>query len=145
MAGELAGSALSTAGNLWQAKKQREWSENMWHMQNRYNSPAAQMERLRRAGLSTAMMYSGGKASTGNAGAPQPYQRANIDVKGGGLETLSMYQNIKNMKAQEENTKADTASKVTNELGKSLDNRIKVLDVDIAKIEHEYSTTPHRS
>lgn len=55
------------------SKKQRQWAESMWHKQNAYNTPTAQMQRLRDAGLNPALMY--GKGTTGNAEKPLPYQQ----------------------------------------------------------------------
>lgn len=39
-----------------------------WRMQNRYNNPSSQMQRLRDAGLNPNLMYGNGSAATGNAG-----------------------------------------------------------------------------
>lgn len=39
-----------------------------WHLQNQYNSPAAQMQRYKEAGLNTNLMY--GQGTPGNAEAP---------------------------------------------------------------------------
>lgn len=80
----LAGAAGTTALNQVFArgaeKRSRAWSEMMderqwnrnleqWHRQNEYNSPAAQMERFREAGLNPAFMYGKGSAGSGLAGA----------------------------------------------------------------------------
>ena len=46
----------------WQNQKQLEW----WNMQNNYNTPAAQMQRMIDAGLSPKLKY--GKMSSSNAG-----------------------------------------------------------------------------
>lgn len=43
--------------NAEEAEKQRLWNEKMWNMSNEYNSPSAQMQRLREAGLNPSMMY----------------------------------------------------------------------------------------
>ena len=52
------------------AAQQNEYNLQMWNLQNEYNSPQAQMQRLEDAGLNKALMY--GQGSTGNAGnAPQ--------------------------------------------------------------------------
>lgn len=59
-------------------KKTRQWNEKMyakqnadnerfWHMQNEYNSPIQQMERLKEAGLNPNLVY-GGAGNAGNAG-----------------------------------------------------------------------------
>lgn len=47
------------------AEQQNEYNLNMWNLQNEYNSPQAQMQRLEDAGLNKALMY--GQGSTGNA------------------------------------------------------------------------------
>lgn len=61
---------LQTVGNTIagavSAKKNREWNEKMWHMQNEYNTPAAQMQRLKEAGLNPNLVY--GQMSSSNAG-----------------------------------------------------------------------------
>lgn len=55
-------------------KKTRKWNEKMyaqqradsladWNMQNEYNSPAAQMQRLKMAGLNPALVYKNGATS----------------------------------------------------------------------------------
>lgn len=48
---------------------QQQWIEQMYEKNNSYNSPAAQMQRLRDAGLNPDLMYSRG--DVGNATAPQ--------------------------------------------------------------------------
>lgn len=40
-------------------KQQNDWNIESWNMQNEYNSPSAQMQRLRDAGLNPNLMYSG--------------------------------------------------------------------------------------
>lgn len=56
--------------NLNLAKLQNEWNIQQWRNENAYNSPAAQMERMRQAGLNLDMMYGGGVS--GNLSAPSP-------------------------------------------------------------------------
>ena len=54
---------------------QQEWIEQMYEKNNSYNSPAAQMQRLKDAGLNPDLMYSRG--DVGNATAPEaPAQAA---------------------------------------------------------------------
>lgn len=48
---------------------QQEWIEQMYEKNNSYNSPAAQMQRLKDAGLNPDLMYSRG--DVGNATAPE--------------------------------------------------------------------------
>lgn len=88
------GAAIATAGALYDSAQNRELSrENtnkgiaanraaaelayqrsveMWNLQNAYNSPAAQMERFKAAGLNPHLIY--GQGNSGNAGTPPAYQ-----------------------------------------------------------------------
>lgn len=50
-----------------QYRKQRENALSDWNMQNEYNSPQAQMERLRRAGLNPNLVYGNGATATSEA------------------------------------------------------------------------------
>ena len=66
----LIGQAINYGFQKKLAAQQNEYNLNMWNLQNEYNSPQAQMQRLEDAGLNKALMY--GQGSTGNAGnAPQ--------------------------------------------------------------------------
>ena len=52
-----------SAGNM--NKKNRKWQEKMWHMNNEYNKPIMQMQRLKEAGLNPHWVY--GQGNPGNA------------------------------------------------------------------------------
>lgn len=67
--GPLGGIAISGI----QALMQRRWNERMWDKMNRYNTPTAQMDRFRKAGLNPNLIYQGGNA--GNAGQVTGYQQ----------------------------------------------------------------------
>ncbi|UPW41458.1 DNA pilot protein [Dipodfec virus UA23Rod_1340] len=87
---QVGASVASTAGNIFtnrsnhrEAKRAREWQEGMyarqladsrenWNMQNEYNSPAAQMERLREAGLNPNLVYGNGANNTNSSNAATP-------------------------------------------------------------------------
>lgn len=56
--------------NLDLAKKQNEWNLRQWQMENAYNSPSAQIERMREAGLNPDMMYGGGVSGNLSASSP---------------------------------------------------------------------------
>lgn len=52
------------------ARQQNQWNLEQWNRENAYNSPLAQMYRLRQAGLNPDLMY--GQGTTGNsAGSPE--------------------------------------------------------------------------
>lgn len=77
--GDYVGAAVSVGNTIAsgvQNRKQREWNEKMYNLQrshaladwqrnNEYNSPAAQMQRLKEAGLNPNLMY--GKGTTGTS------------------------------------------------------------------------------
>lgn len=61
------------AFNAQEAQKNRDYQTEMWNKQNAYNTPLAQLQRLKEAGLNPYMMLNGGSA--GNAqSAPQGSQ-----------------------------------------------------------------------
>lgn len=45
--------------------RQRDWALSDWNMTNEYNSPLAQMQRLREAGLNPNLVYGNGATATG--------------------------------------------------------------------------------
>lgn len=73
---------LNTMSSLWTNHQQQKFSSKMygrqyddsikfWNMQNAYNSPEAQMQRFRNAGLNPNLIY--GQGNSGNAGSiPTP-------------------------------------------------------------------------
>lgn len=80
----------------------------MWHLQNQYNSPQAQMQRLKEAGLNPHLMY--GKGTVGNAQGMPTYVAPQQDYRGmqsmvgsmaqSGLGTIAQMQEIENTKVQ---------------------------------------------
>lgn len=54
-------------------------SQEMWHMQNAYNSPAEQMKRFGAAGLNPHLIY--GQGNAGNAQGTPQYQPPNIQYR----------------------------------------------------------------
>jgi hypothetical protein len=75
----------SIFGNIGAKKRQQAAdAQNIkfWKMQNAYNTPAKQMERLQQAGLNPNLIYGSGQANTGVAGSisaskPAPYNIQN--------------------------------------------------------------------
>lgn len=47
-----------------EAQAERDWQERMYHTNNAYNSPAAQMQRYKEAGLNPDLVYSDGSLSS---------------------------------------------------------------------------------
>lgn len=107
----------------YQYQKDREFWDYAWNKTNEYNSPAAQMERLKAAGLNPNLIYGSGSATGGVASQGQlpKYNAPNIDYRGippvvDLPQALGMYQDFKlkqaqtdNVQAQSENIRARTA------------------------------------
>ena len=64
------------AANKAEAELAYQRAVEMWHRQNAYNTPEAQMARFKAAGLNPHLIY--GQGSAGNAAAPAQYQAANM-------------------------------------------------------------------
>jgi len=87
-------------------------SMKAWEIQNAYNTPAAQMERYKEAGLNPNLIY--GQGTSGNAAQVPQYHapQQNFDMGGpmqSAMSVLSQYQSMKVQAAQEDRIKADTA------------------------------------
>lgn len=120
-----------------QNKKSQQFSRDMydrqykdtvkfWNMQNEYNDPRAQVERLRAAGLNPALMYGGG-AGSGAAG--QSEMMKTPDVQAAQFRTprfdkigevLSQYYDYRIKQAQVDNVEAQTNA-ITNDMLINLD------------------------
>lgn len=108
------------------AQYQADQNLNLWNLNNEYNTPAAQMERYKEAGLNPHLMY--GQGSSGNSSSPsEGFQapRLNVphvenysgpaiqnsvqtamnglqmaaNIKKASAETSQIYQNIENLKS----------------------------------------------
>lgn len=120
--------ALST-GNM--NRKNREWSETMyqrqyddnltmWNLQNEYNDPSAQMQRLDDAGLNPHLIYGSG-AGASTPASPiksvdiQRHQNRAHDYSGFSNIGRSLIHDIADIdikQAQADNVKADTTNKI---------------------------------
>lgn len=89
-----------------------------WHMQNAYNAPSAQMERLKDAGLNPNLMY--GQGNVGNAGEAPQFKAPNLQAytnfgdfgaTAAGAQMLSgfnQYANIQKTNAETDNIRQNT-------------------------------------
>lgn len=98
--------------NNQQALRARDWALQDYAMQNEYNSPKAQMQRLKEAGLNPHLVYGNGADATG-ANMPTPPQATtgrleNVDVQGGVNSALGAYQDIQSRTLQNNLLKAQT-------------------------------------
>ncbi len=118
------GSVVNSLGNLWsnrQDKKDRDQqyarekadSIEFFNMQNEYNSPQAQMQRLQEAGLNPNRVY--GQSSGGAAGSAQAATLKTTDTQpvkhrtpemGNAIQNLAQYYDFQIKQAQVDNLKA---------------------------------------
>ena len=83
-------------------------SKQMFDYQNRYNTPARQMQRLKQAGLNPALMY--GQGTTGNAqGFPQQAPAQQLNVAGAkSLDSALMLSQIQKTQAETDSLRGIT-------------------------------------
>lgn len=96
-------------------------NRQMWELQNQYNTPGSQMQRLSQAGLNPNLVYGSGNVSGNQSGAPPSYRGRTVDMSYTPLQipdVIGMYQNFAMRQAQINNVKAATNAtqvKTTNE------------------------------
>lgn len=109
--------------NLEIARKNNEFNERMWHMQNEYNTPSAQMQRYREAGLNPNLIY--GSTSNGNASSAPVATPVSVENTRAGdaflgqmslsaegiLNLIKKKEEIETQKATTDNIKAQTLEK----------------------------------
>lgn len=107
----LIGQSVNYKQQLKLADLQYNRAVDIMNRQNAYNSPAAQMERLRKAGLNPNLIYGNGSTSTGNGDVstpaynpPSPSFNTGTDIN---LQSaFTQYQQIASWQAQEEAARA---------------------------------------
>lgn len=119
---------------LWSEKmynEQNAWNYEMWLKQNEYNSPAAQVERLREAGLNP-LYYGLDGSSAGDISAAQPlgYERAQV---GNQVNPISGFEDIAMKVAQIANIQADTAKKNNENLTETQRREKLIAEIDVTK------------
>lgn len=83
----------------------RKWALEQWNRENRYNSPAAQMQRLKAAGLNPGLIYGDGAAGMPAAASHSPEQTA-PQVRPVQIDPLT-FANIDLASSQAEKNRAD--------------------------------------
>lgn len=126
-------------------EQQNQWAQRMWQLNNEYNSPSAQMARLRAAGINPALAYANGveNVSTSTAEtADAPTMRPNI-VQPFQMDPNSLAQNDV-LRAQADLFRADAADKLgdTDEakqriylLGKEAAKYQSDIDLNVQKVQ----------
>lgn len=91
----------SNAMNSSIAQENRDWQEKMWNKTNEYNSPEAQMSRLKAAGLNPVLAYGSlGDAKAVSAGSPPSAHMEAAHMEAPRLEfenPVALYQQVRNM------------------------------------------------
>ena len=98
---------------------QYEWNRNleMWNLQNQYNSPAAQMQRFKQAGLNPNLIY--GQGNAGNATTLPRYSAPTMQPVtvqpevfrlNGALDVMSKYLDLQIKSAQEQQIRQQTSN-----------------------------------
>lgn len=83
-----------------------------WNKQNEYNSPEAQMDRYRQAGLNPNLIYGNGVSSAGNAGSMAEFRAQPV----GTSDLLAAANAISTIKATESNARKAEAEAIAQEL-----------------------------
>lgn len=102
----------------------------MWDMQNAYNTPLAQMERYRAAGLNPNLIYGNGVSSAGNASSAPQYEAPRY--KGIDLSSILMFQQFENLNAQNQLLANQTELARTQAIGAGIDNKVKAINAGYA-------------
>ena len=84
----------------------------MWHRQNEYNTPSAQMARLREAGLNPNLVYGSGSVTGNTSGQTPKYQSVKTDFSKRqallpALAMLGQFQNFQMKQAQIDTAQAE--------------------------------------
>jgi hypothetical protein len=98
----------------------------MWNMQNEYNSPEAQMDRYREAGLNPNLIYGNGSSSSGNATETPQYQQVRGDFSAYNpaklVDRLSQFTNMAMQKTQIDSVKTQNQIGKQEVIRKGLEN-----------------------
>lgn len=100
--------------NMELAEYQFAQNKEMWNMQNEYNSPFAQMQRLQQAGLNPNMVYGSGNVAGNQSGSAPTFDRPEMRSTFAPLNLpniqsyINQYQDFKMRQAQTDNVQAQT-------------------------------------
>ena len=104
--GSIASAATSGLFSVFGAKKANQRNIENWHMQNAYNTPAAQMQRYKDAGLNPNLIY--GQGNSGNAQPISATEKPELNLKDfkSPLETQMRYQDVQFKRESTDNLKS---------------------------------------
>lgn len=123
--GDLLNNLLSGISN----RRQNKRMVDFWNMNNQYNHPSAQMERLREAGLNPNMIYGTGTQAAGLSSAPPKAVPAQPPVFKDPAGQIAQYKQFKlqsdNLRAQNTVLLNDAALKAMNAVKAGVEGRVK--------------------
>jgi len=128
--GSLGSSLISNRGALRRQQMADAQNIKFWKMQNQYNTPVKQMERLQKAGLNPNLIYGSGSANTGVAGSVAPSKPAPYNIKNPvPLQAMLLQSQIANLDSVTEKNKAETEKTLglTPSLIKRSDKQLEIL------------------
>lgn len=124
---QIIGTGVDALATSQQNRKSRKWSEQMyerqkndniafWNQQNAYNSPEAQMKRLKEAGLNPALMYGG---SSGGGGQASPIKTPDVQPRqfrtpefGGAVRNIGSFIDFEIKQAQKNNLNTQATANI---------------------------------
>lgn len=97
------------------ARDANKWNIEQWEREMAYNTPKAQMQRLKQGGLNPNLVYGTGSVTGNTSGRPPKsevaqYQRPQIDYNYKVPSVMAMFQDAKVKQAQTNNINADTVN-----------------------------------
>lgn len=133
------------AARRWQ-EKMSQWQRNAnltdWSMQNEYNSPASQMERLKAAGLNPNLVYGNGAqqsaASVIKGASPPGTSASRSNINGG--QAVSSFLNAQQMKLQNDNLKAQNNVLLEQAKNIAADTLSKTFGANLKEFDFDYKT-----
>lgn len=134
--------------NLMLAQQQNQWNQEQWERENDYNTPEAQMERLKQAGLNPDLAYGGQNIAASSpmmtSGAPSnPTDMTALGQKPTLGQAIQSALRDSMIGAQIENIKADTEKKKEEAKGQNISNEFQelanALDLDAKQLANNLS------
>lgn len=148
--GQIGGGIIGAVSSAIQNKKAREFAERQyaqqrrdalmdWNMQNEYNSPAAQMQRLKLAGLNPNLVYGHGADATSGpvrSSSPQSWSPQSLGLESIGEAPSSAFQTYQNTQLQQQtlnNMQATELSTIVDTQKKAAEINKILVDTDVSK------------
>lgn len=136
--------------NIKLAREAREHDVNMWNLQNQYNTPMMQMQRLKEAGLNPNLVYGSGAQTTASTPQKAPIPEVNNALASLGQMNIAPYLSlsqdwevkkaqISNMSAQKDYIQQQTANLALEAINKGhLGRKLSW------ELEHKQNLAPHQ-